>query len=85
MFLRAQDLLKGVNFDLIVCDEGHRLKNAGTKTTSVSVCIFSLSFACLNFYTFLCFARCVGYIKLTSKKENFANRHSYSGKTIPSL
>ena len=36
MFLRAQEVLKGVNFDLIICDEGHRLKNTGAKTTSVS-------------------------------------------------
>ena len=38
MFLRCHHILKGVSFDLIICDEGHRLKNAGAKTTSVSVC-----------------------------------------------
>ena len=36
MFLRSQEILKTVDFDLIICDEGHRLKNALTKTTSVS-------------------------------------------------
>lgn len=38
MYLRSHHILKGVSFDLIICDEGHRLKNAGAKTTSVSVC-----------------------------------------------
>ena len=36
MFLRSHDALKAVTFDLLVCDEGHRLKNAGAKTTAVS-------------------------------------------------
>ncbi len=36
MFLRAEGVLRAVNFDLVVCDEGHRLKNAEAKTTSVS-------------------------------------------------
>ena len=35
MFLRTYDSLKTVRFDVIVCDEGHRLKNNSTKTTSV--------------------------------------------------
>lgn len=35
MFLRSHETLCRVNFDLIVCDEGHRLKNGGAKTTSV--------------------------------------------------
>lgn len=35
MFLRTYDSLKSVRFDVIVCDEGHRLKNNSTKTTSV--------------------------------------------------
>ena len=35
MFLRSFDTLKNVRFDVIVCDEGHRLKNNSTKTTSV--------------------------------------------------
>ena len=29
-------MVKKVPFDLIVCDEGHRLKNSSIKTTSVS-------------------------------------------------
>ena len=36
MLVRCIDDVRKVNFDLIVCDEGHRLKNAGIKTTSVS-------------------------------------------------
>ena len=35
MFLRTHDSLKRVRFDVVVCDEGHRLKNNSTKTTSV--------------------------------------------------
>ena len=35
MFLRTHELLKTIKFDVIVCDEGHRLKNNSTKTTSV--------------------------------------------------
>ena len=37
MFLRAEEVLRAVKFDLVVCDEGHRLKNAEAKTTSVSL------------------------------------------------
>ena len=36
MLVRNLELLQTVNFDLVVCDEGHRLKNANIKTTSVS-------------------------------------------------
>ena len=36
MFVRSFEHLKKVPFDLIVCDEGHRLKNSSIKTTSVS-------------------------------------------------
>ena len=35
MFVRAYDIIKQINFDLIICDEGHRLKNTAIKTTSV--------------------------------------------------
>lgn len=35
MFVRAYDIIKKMNFDLIICDEGHRLKNTAIKTTSV--------------------------------------------------
>ena len=37
MFVRMFDLLQTLTFDLIVCDEGHRLKNTTIKTTSVSL------------------------------------------------
>ncbi len=36
MFVRNYEILAKINFDLVVCDEGHRLKNANIKTTSVS-------------------------------------------------
>ncbi|XP_052818560.1 DNA repair and recombination protein RAD54B-like isoform X1 [Mya arenaria] len=35
MFVRMFDLLQKLTFDLIVCDEGHRLKNTAIKTTSL--------------------------------------------------
>ncbi|KAL5018290.1 hypothetical protein ScPMuIL_004012 [Solemya velum] len=35
MFVRSCDLLQQVKFDIIVCDEGHRLKNTAIKTTSM--------------------------------------------------
>lgn len=37
MFVRSYDVLSNLNFDLIVCDEGHRLKNTNIKTTTVSI------------------------------------------------
>ena len=36
MFLKSHESLSSVNFDVVICDEGHRLKNSGAKTTSVS-------------------------------------------------
>ena len=36
MFVRCFDEIQKIKFDLIVCDEGHRLKNAGNKTSSVN-------------------------------------------------
>lgn len=36
MFVRYCDVIKQSQFDLLVCDEGHRLKNSAIKTTSVS-------------------------------------------------
>ncbi|CAG5128018.1 unnamed protein product, partial [Candidula unifasciata] len=35
MFVRYHELIKQVPFDLVVCDEGHRLKNTAIKTTSI--------------------------------------------------
>jgi DNA repair and recombination protein RAD54B len=35
MFLRTHESLRALKFDVIVCDEGHRLKNNATKTTSL--------------------------------------------------
>ena len=36
MFVRGYDDVAKMKFDLIVCDEGHRLKNTSIKTTNVS-------------------------------------------------
>ncbi|XP_070187722.1 DNA repair and recombination protein RAD54B-like isoform X2 [Littorina saxatilis] len=35
MFVRGYEVVKSVPFDLVVCDEGHRLKNAAIKTNSL--------------------------------------------------
>jgi DNA repair and recombination protein RAD54B len=43
MLVRCFDEVQQINFDLVVCDEGHRLKNAGNKTSSVIS--FSLQFS----------------------------------------
>ncbi|XP_053324356.1 DNA repair and recombination protein RAD54B [Spea bombifrons] len=34
MLLRSLDQIQSLDFDLIICDEGHRLKNSSIKTTS---------------------------------------------------
>ncbi|XP_055966219.1 DNA repair and recombination protein RAD54B [Sorex fumeus] len=34
MLLRCLDQIKNINFDLLICDEGHRLKNSAIKTTT---------------------------------------------------
>ena len=36
MFVRCYESLSTLTFNLIVCDEGHRLKNTNIKTTAVS-------------------------------------------------
>ncbi|KAK8781646.1 hypothetical protein V5799_017014 [Amblyomma americanum] len=33
MYMRTSNSLAGINFDLLICDEAHRLKNANIKTT----------------------------------------------------
>ncbi|EFX87055.1 RAD54B meiotic recombination protein, partial [Daphnia pulex] len=35
MLVRCFDEIQQINFDMVVCDEGHRLKNAGNKTSSL--------------------------------------------------
>lgn len=42
MLVRSIDEIQQITFDLIVCDEGHRLKNAGNKTSSVFHWYFQL-------------------------------------------
>ncbi|KAH8039272.1 hypothetical protein HPB51_005518 [Rhipicephalus microplus] len=37
MYMRASDRLSRINFDLLICDEAHRLKNANIKTTEITV------------------------------------------------
>ncbi|XP_066942085.1 DNA repair and recombination protein RAD54B-like isoform X2 [Macrobrachium rosenbergii] len=35
MFVRSAEAIEALKFDLLLCDEGHRLKNANIKTTSL--------------------------------------------------
>lgn len=49
MFVRGYEVVKKVPFDLVVCDEGHRLKNTAIKTNTVS------RTELMSTYTFLLF------------------------------
>lgn len=37
MLLRSLDQIKNVKFGLLICDEGHRLKNSAIKTTAALI------------------------------------------------
>ena len=39
MFVRYCEIIKQSQFDILICDEGHRLKNSNIKTASVKKCL----------------------------------------------
>ena len=57
MFVRTYEVVTSMTFDLIVCDEGHRLKNTTIKTTSVRA--YSLTHLTLTLHIMHCAAKCV--------------------------
>ena len=52
MFVRTYEVVTSMTFDLIVCDEGHRLKNTTIKTTSVRA--YSLTHLTLTLHIMHC-------------------------------
>ena len=54
MFMRTIELIRRVQFDLVVCDEGHRLKNTNIKTTSVCFLFSDLKMCLLYMCVVIC-------------------------------
>jgi hypothetical protein len=85
MFVRYAELLKAVQFDLIVCDEGHRLKNNSIKTSTVNIVFIVRQsdtglLVALRDKFFLLWVICVRYLadnwQPANSKANIANGDS---------